>query len=584
MTKPKGKTTSNKSKPEKKVVQSKISIWLESNFKILSWSILGIALFLRIWLLIQLPNMPFSEMHENVDLDMNFFDVWGERIAHGDFLTDTVLHPYHNWHKEAAEYMGVQSDEEGKVLWNAWYGGKTYHQEPLYAQILGICKMIAGDGHILIFIFQILSTLFSIWMIMWLGRHYFGVIAGISAGLLFTLYSPALLFDVILLRTSFTTCYMLSLLFVAEKLMMGKSRPWIFGMLGGVGYLLQTTAMLLWLPLLIRWLYVRRVDVKRSWQTGIAFAGVLSLLVIRNSMVGVGLFSVSSVGPVTFMLSNFPNYIPELGFVFFKQVGKLLEMSHGKMVASAIEVIRLHPTFFSYAELEFKKLAMVFHWYEIPNNVNTYIPMKVSWPLRLAVVPWSMIGALGLTGMIFNIRNTKTLNLCMGILSQVAVMVVFYVLCRFRVPMVAMMAVYGGYTLQTLIATYPLRKKLLVMGCFIGLCVFMVRPYPKIDVPYPMGELAIYFHTYYRERMDQSVAEGNFKKGIAYGEQFLCTMPEFVRHIEDHLPLQTANQKDLARYFGKVHGDLGDFYKDDGQQQKAEECYRIMDRLLKAAE
>jgi hypothetical protein len=115
---------------------------------------------------------------------------------------------------------------------------------------------------------------------------------------------------------------MLSLLFVAEKLMAGKSKPWIFGLLGAAGYLLQSPALLLWIPLLIRWLYVRRQDVKKTWQTGIAFAGVLSLLVIRNSIVGVGLFSVSSVGPVTFVLSNFPNYVPEFGFVTFEQVGK----------------------------------------------------------------------------------------------------------------------------------------------------------------------------------------------------------------------------------------------------------------------
>ena len=583
MTKAKGKPPANKSKQPKRVTESKLSAWLEENYKPLSYYILGLAFLLRLWLLIQLPNMPFSEMHQNPDLDMNFFDAWGDRIAHGDFLTDTVWHPYHNWHKEAADYLGAKSDEEGRAMWNAWYGGKTYHQEPLYAQILGICKMLGGNGHMLMYILQILSTLFSIWMIIWLGRHYFGPIAGISAGLLFSLYSPAIFFDVILLRTSLTTCYMLSLLFVAEKLMMGKSRPWIFGVLGGVGYLLQSTAVLLWIPLLIRWLYVRRQDVKRTWQTGIAFAGVLSLLAIRNSIAGVGLFSVSSVGPVTFILSNFPNYRPEMGFVFFQQVGKVLETTHGKMLDSIMKIISVHPSFFSYVGLEFKKLALAFHWYEVPNNVNSYVAMKVSLPLRLAFIPWSLIGALGLTGMMFNLRNTKTLNLLFGVLSQVVIMVAFYVLCRFRVPMVAMMAVYGGYAVQVLFKS-NLTKKLLIGACIILMWLFMVRPYPKIDVPFPMGELAIYFHTYYRERMDQAAAEGNLKRGIEYGKQFVSTMPNFIKHIEEHLPLETSNQKDLVRYYGKVHGDLGDFYRDDGQKEEAERCYRIMDKLLKAAE
>src|SRR6187401_2693296 len=135
MTKAKGKPITKKSKPVQKARESKVGAWVESNFRSLSFGILGLALLLRVWLLIQLPNMPFSELHKHPDLDMNFFDAWGDRIAKGDFLTDTVWHPYHNWHKIAAENYGVKSDEEGKAKWNEWYGEKTYHQEPLYAQI-----------------------------------------------------------------------------------------------------------------------------------------------------------------------------------------------------------------------------------------------------------------------------------------------------------------------------------------------------------------------------------------------------------------------------------------------------------------
>jgi hypothetical protein len=65
MTKAKGKPTTKKSKPVPKVRESKIGTWVESNFKSLSFGILGLALLLRVWLLIQLPNMPFSELHKH---------------------------------------------------------------------------------------------------------------------------------------------------------------------------------------------------------------------------------------------------------------------------------------------------------------------------------------------------------------------------------------------------------------------------------------------------------------------------------------------------------------------------------------
>jgi len=584
MTKAKGKPTTKKSKPVPKVRVSKIGIWVESNFRSLSFGILGLALLLRVWVLIQLPSMPFSELHKMPDLDMNFFDAWGDRIAEGDFLTDTVFHPYHFWHKIAAENYGVTSDEEGKAKWGEWYGGKTFHQEPLYAQILGVSKMIAGDGHLLIYILQILSSLFSIWMILWLGRHYFGAIAGISAGLLFTLYSPGIIFDFFLLRTSFTTCYMLAMLVVAEKLMMGKSKPWLFGLLGGIGYILQTTTLLLWIPLLVRWLYIRRSDIRRSWQVAVGFAFILGFLIARNSIVGAPLLSASSVGPVTYVLSNFPNYSPEYGFVIFEQIGKLLDRTNGEMMASIQYVMSLFPTNTGWIELQFKKLALVFHWYEISNNVNTYLVQSFSLPLRIAFIPWSVICALGLTGMIFNFLNKKTLNLLFGIASQVAVMVVFYVLCRFRVPMVAMMAIYAGYVVQTVIQYTNPRKVWLAVGCSVAMFLFVIRPYPPIPTLFTSGDLANLFHSYYRSRFDEAAARGDFKAGIEMEKQFLSSQPDLVKHVEHYVPLKDTNQKDLVKYYGKIYGDLGDFYRDDGQLEKAEECYGEMNKLMELAQ
>ncbi len=583
MTKPKRKTGNQKSKPVKKSGENKITSWLEGHYSTLTYCILGLALLFRVWLLIQLPHMPFSELHKAQELDMNFFDAWGDRIAHGDFLTDTVWHPFHSWHKTSAEYFGAKSDEEGKAKWNEWYGGKKYHQEPLYPLIIGISKMVAGKGYYLMYILQILSTLFSLWIIMWLGRHYFGPIAGISGGMLFALYSPAVLFDVILLRTSFTTCYTLALLLVIEKLMMGKSKPWLFGLLGGIGYILKSTTLLLWLPLLIRWLYVRKTDLGKSWQVGLGFAFILGFLVARNSIVGAPLFSDSSVGAVTYVLSNFPEYQPEYGFVYFEQVGKLMDDTHGQMIPAALKVISLHHSLWGWIALQFQKLALVFHWYEVPNNVNTYLCQAFSLPLRVAFIPWSLIGALGLTGMIFNFRNRKTLNLLFGVASQVAVMVAFYVLCRFRVPMVAMMAVYAGFTIQTIINYAVVKKVWLTIGCAALMFLVMIRPFPNIYAKFFSTDLANCFFSYYIDRFNQAVARKDFKAGIEMEKQFLSSQPDFVTDIDHHLPLQSSDQKDLVRYYSKVYGDMGDFYRDDGQQQQADESYRMMEKLGNAS-
>jgi len=121
-------------------------------------------------------------------------------------------------------------------------------------------------------------------------------------------------------------------------------------------------------------------------------------------------------------------------------------------------------------------------------------------------------------------------------------------------------------------------------GVSIAMWLIIVRPYPKIDVNFSMGELAMYFSTYYRERLDQAAAEGNFRKEIRYGEQLLGTMPGFVKHVEDHLPLQTTNQKNLVRYYSNIYSDLGNTYRDNGQQQKADEYAAMKEKLFQASE
>ncbi|HEX5112404.1 MAG TPA: hypothetical protein VFV79_06140, partial [Saprospiraceae bacterium] len=101
---------------------------------------------------------------------------------------------------------------------------------------------------------------------------------------------------------------------------------------------------------------------------------------------------------------------------------------------------------------------------------------------------------------------------------------------------------------------------------------------------FSFGEMLMYFRTYYSPRIDKAFAEGNRKKVIEYGEQLMSTMPDLVRHVENHLPLQSAEQKELVKFYGRAYGDLGNTYREDGQQQKADECYRLKEKLLHAAE
>lgn len=579
MTKMKGTSKPSKSKASKPSKNSLVSSWFATHFQWLTIGILSIAVITRIFFWLEMPKMPVSELHHAKDLDMQFFDAWGERIAQGDIWTDTIWHPFHTWHMELAKGYGIQDETEAKVKWGEWYGGKTYHQEPLYPLFIGAAKAVSNHGRELVYVLQMLLSVLSVWMIIWLGRHYFHATAGILGGLVFTFYAPALIFDASLLRTSFSTTLFLGYLVIAEKLMQGRSKPWIMGLLGGIGYLLMTTSILLWLPLVIRWLYCRREDLRRAWQTVACFGLVLSFLVIRNSITGSPLLSSSSVGPITYILSNFKEFKPELGFVWFQQAGRMLEQSHGHMTSALMLMIDQNGSLLNWMGLQLKKFAFVFHWYEIPNNINTYLATVFSTTLKFLFIPYSFIAALGVTGLLLQIKNKKTINLNIGILSQVAVMVIFYVLCRFRVPMTAMLCVYAGYTLYHLFSGPPAWRKGAVLVGSLAIWLVIMRPSPYIGAMYARGDLATMFHAYYLPKLEKLRAEQKISECIALFESFIETMPDYVRDESKWKTLKTTTEKDVVYYYGLLYGDLASLYDEIGNTVKAEECRTIEKRM-----
>ncbi len=580
MAKSKNQQSRQKSKAVESRLVNRVSDWFTSHFRLLSIGVIVLAGLLRLSFLYELPDMPLSQLHKAADLDMLFFDIWGDRIAGGDIWTDTIWHPYHTWHAEVAKGFGIEDETLSKQKWGEWYGGKKYHQEPLYPLLIAFAKLIAGNGLLLMYILQMVLSLLSIWMVIWLGRHYFSPMAGILGGLLFTLYGPGLLFDATLLRTSFSTTLLLGYIVIAEKLMQGKSKAWLMGVLGGAGYLFMTTTLLLWMPLIIRWFYVRRIALKNIWQVVLGFCLVLSFLVIRNSITKTPSLSVSSVGPITYILSNFKEYKPELGFVYFQQAGKILERSQGHMISSILLMIDQNGSVWNWLALQVKKFFIVFHWFEIPNNVNSYLAEIFSTTLKVTFIPYSFIAAIGLLGLILNIKNKKALNLHLGILSQVAVMVIFYVLCRFRVPLVAMLCVFGGYTLQQLATFKPAKRFTFILIGAIALWLTILRPFPNIQATFTRGDLATNFNNYYLPKLNDLSAKQDFAGCVKLFDTFLKTMPDYVSDRDQLRGVLQPFQRDVVHYYGLVYGDLVGLYESMGDASKAKECKEKSEMLM----
>ncbi len=565
------KPTSPRPLHTKTLIQKSIlTEWFDTYFSKLALAILIVAGLLRISLLLELPQMPFNQLHRQSELDMHFFDQWGDRIAQGDILTDTIWHPYHSWHQSIARGLGIQDDQQAKEKWNTWYGGTQYHQEPLYPLIIGMAKMTGPHGRWITYLLQMLASMFSIWMMMWLGRHYFGAMAGILGGLLFSLYGPHLLYDVTLLRTSFSTTLMLALLVVHSHMMAGKNRLWLMGLLGGVGYVFMSSLLLLWIPLVLHWLYHQRSEIKRVWQLALPFALILAPLALRNHLTESPLFSVSSVGPITYVLSNFPGYKPEHGFAYFLEAGKIMNRADGKMIPAAWETMGLHKSLWHWVALQFKKLGAVFHWYEIPNNINYYLAQAMSTSLKITFIPFAMIASMGVSGFLLSLRRKSAFPLHIALLSQVSILVIFYVLSRFRVPMVGLLAIYGGYAIQRISETQHLKRSIITLILTLLSWIFVSRPAPHIPVLFNKGDVSTYFQLHYLPLLEERTAQRDIRGCIPLIESLLHTMPKRFADISSPSELKTLQEKELASYYGTLHYDQSNLYRDIGESDKAE--------------
>src|SRR5262249_22950006 len=147
-----------------------------------------------------------------VQSDMNYFDVWGRKVARGDWLSASVSVPMHDWqravshqyladHPEIRTALVQQAKESGAgadadlLLWSRWMGGHQFYQDPLYPYLIGLTYRVFGEDVRVVFAWQMALGAMSvvlIWLIAW---RFFGPAVGVCAGALAVLCAPLIYYD-----------------------------------------------------------------------------------------------------------------------------------------------------------------------------------------------------------------------------------------------------------------------------------------------------------------------------------------------------------------------------------------------------
>ncbi len=523
----------------------------------------GIALRLAFFL--EMRDTPYYQQHEWVETDMAFFDQWSDHLAAGNWLDEEGQHPFHGWHRLVAsrhfQRAGVEPPEDGgRALWQAWYGGPRFHQEPLYAYLLALSKAL-GLGLVGFLLFQALLGLASNVLVYFVTRRAFGPTTGLIAAGLALLFAPFLFYEGLLLRAAPLLFAGLGTLLLAQRVSETPSpgRLVAAGLGLGAAMLLKSTFLLFALVLVV----VVAVD-SRDRHVGLRRVGwllgglVLPLLpaMVRNLLLGVSPLALSSVGTVTFINANAADFVPGSGFFISQFCEPLMASHHASFSAAAAETLRTHDSIWTLVLFLLKKTALFFVPWEIPNNANLHYYQAISGVLGPLQLGFLWVGIPAVAGVVLALRaGRRALLPLAAFLCSYAPLVAFYNLSRFRAPVVGLMLPFAGLAIVQVIVLARARRWLPLAAMTAGVAVVaagvlisLPDPSPRIrPVDYHVANKA------WRKLIAQAEETEGPEAALAVAKRSLATAPTGIRNAVKHPPEPSAVNRTLAREFGPLY-------------------------------
>jgi 4-amino-4-deoxy-L-arabinose transferase-like glycosyltransferase len=528
---------------------------------------------------------------------MNFFDFWAKAIAGGDWLTDKVLHPYHSWHQivatsyfrmhpEAAKSLAQEANspghhaDPGRVLWNRWYGGKTFHQEPLYPYLLALTYKIFGTEVLWVFVWQLLLGVFSNILVYLIARRHFGVVVAAVAGLLAVLCGPTLYYDLVLLRASLIIFMGLVLVQVTDVALERNTWPWwlLTGLTCGLAFLLKTTFLLFWLGIFVlisyhywryRWVLLRNAAILTF---GLAIC--LLPLAARNVAVGVPVLSLESIGPITFIMYNAEDFNHPPGAIFaLRHAARIMEQASGSLSTAVIETLKTYPSSWSYLETLWVKFSLLWHWYELPNNANFYYYRLYSPVLQYLPVTFYILAPLSIVGLLIAVgRRIPCGPLFLGVFVNIATLLVAVPLSRYRVALMALLIPFAALTVVQITTWLRTRKRLpalVALSALILVSWWTMRPLPLyLPLIRPVDYL-VALETYYIPLEQAALREQDWQRGSEILAESLRYQPTAVQQMGPSRPARSPVEANMASFYARIHQDYTLALKMTGQTEAA---------------
>jgi 4-amino-4-deoxy-L-arabinose transferase-like glycosyltransferase len=361
-------------------------------------------------------------------------------------LPGTDMHTFEHWARSILQF-GWLNPEHTPPL-----------QAPLYAYFLASLMNLFGTSMLWIKLAQAFIGSISCVLAYLIGKMLFDKRVGAVASAMAAFYSISFFYEAQLLATTLITFLcLLSILL----LLIAKERPAIrFHMIAGICIGLTVLAapnIVLFLPFGLLWLWFAQAGRRRAMKLkllAVLLTGAIAAIApvtAKNYFIGHEKVLISKNGGICFYIGNCrdstgtlstPASMLEIASDYYQMTPR--ERAGINWTGHVVKQIKADP--FGYMGLLFRKIVMFWVGYEIPNNVNFYLTRQFSPILRLPLLPFWFIAPLSLVGIGISLKQWRQLApLLLFVIFYMSSIILFFVLSRFRLPLVPFLLIFAGY-------------------------------------------------------------------------------------------------------------------------------------------
>lgn len=474
---------------------------------------------------VQVRHTPFFQ---TLGLDAKFYDAWAHQIASGSG------------------------------------DGEVFFMSPLYPYFLAAIYRLFGRDLFLVRLIQSVVGAASAVLAYSIARQVFDRKAAVIAGFAAACYGALIFYDgAILLEPLLVLLNLLVLHLLLRASASGRHRYYLSaGAVLGVAAIGKATA-LLFAPAAALWIWIDASKHRRANRARALILFLLGLTIliapitVRNFVVSRDFVVITSNGGLNFYIGNNENstggYVKPEGLDLVADIaGKgIAEAALGRDLkasevsaywySEAWQFITAHPG--SWAKLMVRKLSFVAGSYELAQLENYDFQRRYSALLGLPLPTFALVAPLGFVGLFLSIRRRESLLLTLFLTTQILGIVAFFVVARYRLPVVPVLIIGAAYGVTELwrMARERSWRALAVAGAAIAVLLVLVNGNP------------------YKVDRNKSFAQPHFRLGIIYGERgdIGRAIREYGRSIE------------LDPNYPKSHMNMGALLSGEGRAQEA---------------